>query len=91
MTCLPSFAPMQFGKFHHSSGSAAIFLLSSLDGTGICIGDRTSQFAVQTSNIIFCTVDTPILKLYTIVVTASPTVRYLCSKTIYDIKFSHTF
>ena len=75
MTCLPSIAPMQFGKLPYASNSAAILLHSSSNGTGIYIGDRTSQIAVQISNIISYTVDTPILKLYAIVVIASPIAR----------------
>ena len=52
------------------------FNLSS-DGTGMYIGARTSQIAVQTSKIIFLAVETPVHNFSGKVVIAFPVARYL--------------
>ena len=64
----------------------------ALEGTGRCIDAKASHIAVHTSKINCLAVETPILKLYAIVVIASPVTRYLCGtskvyiKTIYSLK-----
>ena len=70
----------------YSSNSAAIHHHSSSDGTGICIGDRTSPVAMQTSNTISHTVDTPRVKLQAIVVISSQVARCTHNTTIYVVK-----
>ena len=50
---------------------------SASEGTGRCIDAKASHIAVHTSKIICLAVETPILKLYAIVVIASPVARNL--------------
>ena len=65
---------------------------SALKGTGRCIDAKASHIAIHTSKIICLAVEIPILKLYAIVVIASPVTRYLCGtnkvyfNTVYTLK-----
>ena len=65
---------------------------SILEGTGRYIDAKAPHIAVDTSKIICLAVETPILKLYTMVVIASPVARYLCgtSKVIVDTNTVYT-
>lgn len=67
----------QFGKFHLSKNSSAIFLKSITVGFFICILCKFDHIARHTSKIIVDTLILEILKLNAICLNANPVAKYL--------------
>lgn len=75
--CFPSIAPQQFGKFHFSSKSLAIFFHSSSWGTLKTFSCKFCQMAAQVSPTIFVIVEGAIRYAYDKEAMLSPEARYL--------------
>ena len=77
MTCFPSSAPIQFGKFHLVQNRFSMCFQSSSIGACIYIGCSTCQMASHTLYTAQATVDVPRRNLMLRVKKESPVARKL--------------
>lgn len=87
LTCFPSIAPIQFGKFHRLKYSSLMFSNISVDGTGMCSGCKTFHSTPTVSFTILLTVDAPIRNVKDKLLKDSPVAKYLKRKKFFTFLY----